>query len=127
MRSILASVAAALVLCAGAVQAQVTKENFYLRTTADLIAICGVSRDDPNAAGAIQFCHGYYLGLDHFAEVTGRPFRNVLFCPPEGLRLTRDQTIGMLVEWHRKNPQHLSEPPFDGIVRWAAATWPCKK
>lgn len=127
MRSVLLTGAAALLLAAGAANAQVTKENFLLRTTGDLVALCGVSAADPNAAAAIHFCQGYYLGLDHFAEVTGRPFRNVLFCPPEGLKLTRDQTLGMVVAYHRKNPQYASDAPLDGIVRWAAATWPCKK
>ena len=117
--------AATLALEAGA--APVTTENFVLRTTGDLVALCGVSRDDPNAAAAVHFCQGYYLGLDHFAEETGRPFRNVLYCPPDGLKLTRDQVIAMVVEFHRKNPQFASQPPLDGIITWAAATWPCKK
>lgn len=127
MRSAILAGVAALAIAAGADAAPVSKENFLLRTTADLVAVCGVSRDDPNATAAIHFCHGYYVGLDHFAEATGRPFRNVLYCPPEGLKLTRDQVLGMLVEWHRGNPQFASESPFDGIVRWASATWPCKK
>ncbi len=33
----------------------------------------------------------------------------------------------MVVEFHRKNPQYASEAPVEGILRWAAATWPCKK
>jgi hypothetical protein len=127
MRSAFLAGAAALAISASVAAAPVTKENFLLRTTADLVAVCGVTRDDPNATAAIHFCHGYYLGLDHFAEVTGRPFRNTLYCPPEGLKLSRDQTIGMLVEWHRKNPRFASEAPFEGVVRWASATWPCKK
>jgi hypothetical protein len=127
IRSAIVAGLATAVFAAGASAAPVTKENFLLRTTGDLIALCGVTRDDPNAAAAIHFCHGYYTGLDHFAEVTGRPFRNVLYCPPDGLRFSRDQTIGMVVEFHRKNPQWSSEAPFEGVVRWAAATWPCKK
>ena len=97
-----------------------------MRTTGDLIALCGVSRDDPDAVAAIHFCHGYYVGMDQYAAVTGRVFRNRLFCPPEGVKLTRDQVIGMLVDWHRNYPQYASEPPLDGIIRFATATWPCK-
>jgi len=127
MRPALLTGAAALLLGAGAAHAQVTAQNFVLRTTGDLVALCGVSRSDPNAIAAIHFCHGYFLGLDHFAEVTGRPFRETLYCPPAGLKLSRDEVVAMVVEWHRKNPGPASEAPFDGIVRWAAATWPCKK
>ena len=119
--------AAALAISAGASAAPVTKENFLLRTTADLVALCSVTRDDPNAAAAIHFCEGYYLGLDHFAELLGRPYRNSLYCPPDGLRLTRDEVVAMVVAFHRKNPQWGSEAPVEGIMRWAAATWPCKK
>jgi len=126
-RSALITGAAALLLAAGTANAQVTQENFLLRTTGDLVALCGVSASDPKAGAAIHFCHGYYTGLDQFAEVTGRPFRNTLYCPPDGLKLSRDQVVGMLVEFHRKNPQYASESPFDGIARWLVATWPCKQ
>jgi hypothetical protein len=117
----------ALAIAAGASAASVTKENFVLRTTGDLVALCGVSRDDPNAAAAIHFCHGYYVGLDHFSELTGRPLRSILYCPPDGLKLSRDQVIAMVVEYHRRNPQFASEAPVEGVMRWAAATYPCKK
>jgi hypothetical protein len=119
--------AAGLLLAAGAASADVTKENFQLRTTGDFVALCGVSTADPNAAAAIHFCQGYYVGLDHSAEILGRPFRNVLYCPPDGLKLTRNEVIGMLVAYHRKNPQYAAEAPIEGVIRWAAATWPCKK
>lgn len=127
MRAALLTGAAALLLGAGAAGAQVTRDNFVLRTTGDLVALCGVGRGDPNAIAAIHFCEGYFLGLDHFAEITGRPFRGTLFCPPEGLKLSRDQVVAMVVDWHRKNPGTASEAPFEGIARWAAAMWPCKK
>jgi hypothetical protein len=119
--------AAALLLAAGAASAQVTAQNFLLRTTSDFVALCGVIPADPNAAAAIHFCHGYYVGLDHSAEILGRPLRGVLYCPPDGLQLTRDQVLGMVVAYHRKNPQFASEAPVEGVIRWAAATWPCKK
>jgi hypothetical protein len=127
MKSALLTGAAALLLAAGAANAEVTKQNFQFRTTGDLVALCGVSRDDPNAAAAIHFCHGYYVGVDHSVEILGRPLRGILYCPPDGLTLTRDQALGMVVAYHRKNPQFAAEAPIEGVIRWAAATWPCKK
>jgi hypothetical protein len=127
VRSILLAFATALLVCVGPAGADVERTNFMLRTTADLVLLCGVSRADPNATAAIHFCHGYIVGLDHFSEATGRPFRGTLYCPPEKLDLTRDQVVAGFVAWHRKNPGPASEAPFDGIIRWAAATWPCKK
>jgi hypothetical protein len=127
MRSAFLAGAAALAISAGASAAPVTKDNFYLRNTGDLVALCGVSRDDPNAAAAIHFCHGYYVGVDHSAEILGRPLRGILYCPPDGLRLSRDQVLAMVVDYHRKNPQYAAEAPIEGIIRWAAAAYPCKK
>jgi hypothetical protein len=126
-RPVLLASAAALLLAAVAASAQVTKDNFVLRTSADLVALGGVSPNDPNATAAIHFCEGYLVGLEHFADVTGRPFLNTLYCPPAGLSLSRDQVVAMIVSWHRKNPGPAAETPFDGIARWAVATWPCKK
>ncbi len=119
--------AAALLFAAATASADVTTENFTLRTMRDFVALCSVDRNDPNAAAAIHFCHGYYVGVDHSAEILGRPFRGILYCPPEGLRLTRDQVIAMIVDYHRKNPQFGGEAPIEGIIRWAAAAYPCKK
>jgi hypothetical protein len=121
------ALAALLALGAGAADAQVTRDNFLLRTAGDFVALCGVAKDDPNATAAIHFCHGYWVGMDQLAEVTGRPFRNTLYCPPEGIKLTRGEAIGLAVAWLQKNPSATPESAPAGIVRWAAATWPCKK
>ena len=105
----------------------VTEQNFLLKTTGDLVALCGVNKDDPDAIAAIHFCHGYALGLDHYAAATGRVFKDKLYCIPPDTKVTRNQAIEMFVKWAADNPQYLSEPPFDGILRWAMSTWPCPK
>jgi hypothetical protein len=120
--------AAALSLVCVVATADVTRENFLLRTAGDLLALCSVSRDDPNKIAAIHFCHGYVLGLDQYGEVTGRVFRHRLYCPTEEfLKLTRDEAIVMFVAWARKNPQHMNETPIDGVIRWLMETWPCEE
>jgi len=118
--------AATLSLVSVVAKAYVTEENFLLRTAADLFALCSVSHNDPNKIAAIHFCHGYILGLDHYGEATGRIARNLLYCPPENLELTRDQAVAMFVVWFRKNPQHMSDTPIDGLLRWSMETWPCE-
>lgn len=107
--------------------AAVSKDNFVLRTTGDLVALCSATADDPNVIAAIHFCHGYALGLRHYAEATGQVFRGALFCPPADPRWTRDQMVAAFVRWAESNPQYKTEPPFDGLLRWAMATWPCPK
>jgi len=105
----------------------VTEQNFLLNTTGDLVALCGVSKDDPEKIAAIHFCHGYALGLDHYGAATGRVFRNKLYCIPDGTTVTRNQFIEMFVKWAAAHPQSMSEPPFDGLIRFTMDTWPCKK
>lgn len=120
-------VAATLGLISVVAKADVTEENFVLRTVGDLCALCSVSADDPKAIAAIHFCHGYSLGLDHYGEATGRVFRNRLYCPPPDMHLTRDESVAMFVGWCRENAQHMEEAPIDGLIRWAMDTWPCDK
>ena len=127
MRLAVIAAAVTAALAAGTATAAVTEQNFLLNTTGDLVALCGVSKDDPNAIAAIHFCHGYALGLDHYGAATGRVFRNKLYCIPEGTTVTRNQAVEMFVKWAADHLQYMSEPPFDGLIRWSMDTWPCKK
>jgi hypothetical protein len=110
-----------------AAHAEVTRDNFLMRTTGDLLALCSVRGDDPNAVAAIHFCHGYALGLRHYGDATGRVFRGALYCPPSGPGMTRDEAVRSFVGWAATNTQYMSEPPFDGLLRWAMTTWPCQR
>ncbi len=114
------------VLASGTATA-VTEQNFLLKTTGDLVALCGVSKDDPDAIAAIHFCHGYMLGLDHYGAATGRVFKDVEYCIPENVHVTRNEAVEMFVKWAATNQQYMSEPPIDGLLRWARTTWPCPK
>ncbi len=127
MRLAVIATALTTVLAAGTVTAAVTEQNFLLKTTGDLAALCGVSKDDPNAIAAIHFCHGYMLGLDHYGAATGRVFRDVVYCIPENAHVTRNEAVEMFVKWAATNQQYMSELPIDGLLRWARTTWPCPK
>ena len=37
-----------------------------------------------------------------------------------------DQAIAMLVEWSRAHPEHDSMEAIDGVLQWAAETYPCE-
>jgi hypothetical protein len=43
--------------------AAVTEENFLVRTTADLVALCTAERGDPLVTAALNFCHGFGVGV----------------------------------------------------------------
>ncbi len=108
-------------------RANVTEENFRLDTLQDLIALCGVDAEDPYAVAAIHMCHGYVMGLVHFHIMMDRALEGRIYCMGEAERPTRDQAIAMLVKWSRAHPDHDSMEAVDGVVQWAADTYPCSE
>ncbi len=122
----LACVATLLIILPSLARANVTEENFVLDTTRDLIALCGVDAEDPNAVAAIHMCHGYFVGLTHFHILMGRALEGSIYCMEDAERPTRDQSIAMLVEWSRAHPEHDSMEAIDGVLQWAADTYPCE-
>ena len=121
----LACVAFVLSALSSAANAKVTEEHFVIDTTADLIALCGVGAAEPHATAAIHMCHGYLTGLVHFHMMMGRALEGKIYCLDEADRPTRDQAVAMLVEWSRANPEHDGKEAIDGVLQWAADTWPC--
>ena len=108
-------------------RATVTDENFGLDTTKDLIALCGVDAEDPYAVAAIHMCHGYVMGLVHFHIMMDRALEGRIYCMEDAERPTRDQAIDMLVKWSRAHPEYDSLEAVDGVVQWAADTYPCSE
>lgn len=97
-----------------------------VRTAEDLINICAVPDDHPHVEGARGFCYGFLSGAANYhraihAGKKGRP----LACPPEG-GVTRAEAAQLFVAWGRANPKYLGEAAVDALMRFAAATWPCK-
>ncbi len=110
-----------------AARAEVTEENFQIDTTKDLIALCSVDASDPNAVAAIHMCHGYVMGLVHFHILISRALEGSVFCLEDAQRPTRDEAIALLVAWSRQHPEHDSKEAANGVVQWAAETYPCSE
>ncbi len=110
-----------------AARAEVTEEHFRIDTTKDLVALCSVDASDPNAVAAIHMCHGYVMGLVHFHIMMDRALEGRIYCMEGAKRPTRDQAIGMLVIWSRGHPEYDSLEAVDGVVQWAADTYPCSE
>jgi hypothetical protein len=110
-----------------AARAEVTEENFLIDTTKDLVALCSVDASDPNAIAAIHMCHGYVMGLVHFHILVGRALEGSVFCLDEAQRPTRDEAITTMVAWSRSHPEHDSKEAANGVVLWAADTYPCSE
>ncbi|MEN0076554.1 MAG: Rap1a/Tai family immunity protein [Paracraurococcus sp.] len=92
-------------------------------TTATLSQACSSEAGQTNGAIAVGFCRGFMAGAGQYhREVsTDRP---PIFCLPTPSP-SFDAAQESFVAWARANPQFGAEPAVDGLMRWAAATYPC--
>ncbi|MBX9698685.1 MAG: hypothetical protein K2X74_04570 [Acetobacteraceae bacterium] len=96
------------------------------QTVSELAAVCAIGPDSPEHTAASFFCRGFLAGVGQYHAAMhpigrGRP---PIFCvpdPPPTLRAA----AGGFVAWAAANPQHAGEAAVDGLMRYAAATWPC--
>jgi hypothetical protein len=89
-------------------------------TTATLGELCA---SDVEAARG--YCRGFLVGVGQYhAEVTRPGGRAPIFCLPEPTP-TLEAAQASFAAWSRANAQHGGEKAVDGLLRWAAATYPC--
>ena len=102
-------------------------QNFLLRTTQDLVELCGAPRNDPLFSSANPECHGFLLGVYQYDEaLTSGRNRPPIICVQTGGWLTRDDAAQLFVAWMREHPHLMNEKPVDGLMRWAVEAWPCR-
>lgn len=104
-----------------------TEDNFNVRTSADLVALCSSPSSDEMHVAALHFCEGYVVGAAqyHNAQHAGSG-TTPMYCLPNPPP-SREAAIAMFVSWAQSNPQYMSERAVDSFIRFAAATWPCRK
>ena len=126
MKTIIAALLLGLVLVAApALAGQVTKADFKVQTTQNLLNLCTASKDDPLHNHAVNFCHGYLLGAwEYYYESRDNPKAVKLVCPPKK-GITRNQAVKMFIDWAQAHPQYMNETPVDTEFRFLIATWPC--
>jgi hypothetical protein len=93
-------------------------------TTAMLAQICGqdpANQDSPHTA----FCRGVLVGVGQYhRSVSSLPGQRPLFCLPEPSPTIETVQRGF-VAWAAANGQFGNERAVDGLMRFAAATYPC--
>jgi len=117
-----------LTVLAAATQASAaTPQSRHVETTGDLIELCSVTAGDPLYDAAMGFCLGYIdAAIDYHAALTAGPKYDPIACPETAV--TREQVVVVLMDWSKRNAQHLnSEAPVVGVMRASAAKWPCSK
>jgi Rap1a immunity proteins len=96
-------------------------------TTAGLAQLCAAGGGtDTVSAAAVGSCRGFMIGVGQYhAELTTRGAgRPPVFCLPQPSP-TIEAAQDSFVAWSRANPQHADEKALIGLMRWAAATFPC--
>jgi hypothetical protein len=129
MRRSIFEVLAALALAAAVVpasaRAELTTDDFRIRSAQDLVDVCSVRPDDKLYTAAVHFCEGFVSGAwqYHQAQANGPEGRR-LVCPPEPPP-TRDQAVAMFVAWSGTHPDRMAEPGVEALFRFLVEKYPC--
>jgi Rap1a immunity proteins len=123
----IAAMATVAVGLSSARAAPVTRDDFLVATTANLVALCSAAETDPLYTPARNFCQGFTVGTYRAisAEEAASRSRRKLFCVPAN-GPTRDQAIADFVKWASGRPKTLASSPSDGVVEFLAAQFPCR-
>jgi hypothetical protein len=129
-RGILGFAAVGIVLAtAGTARAAaVTEDNFLLKTTADLVALCSADQKDPLYTAAVNYCHGFAVGTYRMLEVedaASRSKRKTVCLQQSGQ--TRSQAMAGFVSWAADKPKVLGSTPSDGFSEYVMQAFACKK
>ena len=104
-----------------------TREDFLVHSTQDLVKLCSASESDSLYQAAIGFCYGYAVGVYHYYQVdTAGAGQRGFVCFPDPPP-TRVETIQMFLAWTNQNPQYMSERPVYSIFRFLQSKFPCQR
>lgn len=123
--TLVAGIALGTVSAPAAAYAAVNQDSFQVRTTRELVELCGAPQSDPLYTAAQNFCHGFAVGVfrvlqeQDLANPSGR-----MFCMPDPTP-SRAQGIAQFVQWAQADASHLALPPADGIALYLSNKYPC--
>ncbi|MFL5258046.1 MAG: Rap1a/Tai family immunity protein [Rhodopila sp.] len=120
MRFVLVIAAGMAALAAGWPLAQASASGM---TTASLAEACANEGRDMAGATEVGYCRGFMTGAGQYDREIYQG-RSAIFCMPDPSP-TFEAAQASFVAWARANPQFANELAVDGLMRWAAATYPC--
>jgi len=109
--------------------ASVTRDTFLLKTTGDLVTLCGASQNDPQYTAAVSFCHGFAVGTYRMLEIEEAASRAKLkgVCVGADPTVTRNSAIAGFVTWAADKSDVLAAQPSDGFTQYLLSAFPCKQ
>ena len=100
-------------------------DNFLVRTTQDMVALCKADAGSANQVAAIHFCHGFASGAyQYYQSVAAASPKTSFICLPNPTP-TRSAAIAEFVAWAQGKPSELSAKPVDSMFRFLAERFPC--
>ena len=110
---------------ASAQQNAITGDTFTAGTTGALARLCAANAQEASYAAAVHFCHGVMVGTGQTSDsMNKRQGTRPGFCLPSPSP-TLDQVAASFVAWSAANPQFEGLRASDGLLRFAAAQYPC--
>ncbi len=88
--------------------------------------LCEATPADTFYTAAINFCHGFSLGVYRVLEEENKASTRHMFCMPDQAP-HRTEAIAAFVKWADANPEQKSQPPADGIASYLEKTYPCAR
>jgi hypothetical protein len=128
-----AALAVALALGAGAASAQTAATQTAATQTAavpgltagTLAEICTAAAPGEDSTQARAYCRGFLVGVGQFhAEASQPGGLRPVFCLPDPTP-SLEAAQAAYADWLRAHPQFAGNRAVDGVLRWAAATYPC--
>jgi len=105
--------------------AQAASDEFSIRHTADLIAVCTIAPSEPNHASAIAFCHGILVGAYGYYDAS-TPAGGRFVCSTEP-HPKRSKVMSDFAAWAKTRPEHMPNHAIDTLFIYLAEAYPCKK
>jgi hypothetical protein len=119
----LGAIIGASALAAGPAMAQGTGAVAEPVTTAALASICAAT--SPNAESPLTaYCRGFMVGAGQYHNAVSAATGRRIFCMPQP-GPTIENVQQAFVTWARANTQYGQDRAVDGLMRFAASTYPC--
>ena len=127
-RHLLLALALGAVAIPATARAAANEDNFLVRNTGDLAALCSPSGSGGMDTAATHFCQGFMVGVFRVLNEIDTAYRtrDPLFCVPNPAP-SRNQAIASFVQWAQADPSRSSMPATDGVAAFLASSFPCHR
>lgn len=111
--------------CAAPAAFGLDKSDFEVKTTRDLVNLCSAASGEDMYEAAMGYCLGFVdAAHDYHMVVSGDDMLAPVACPDH--EVTRKEVVDAFLSWAGANGNMLDkEAPLQGLMRAAAAKWPC--